>query len=150
MHLIKNCNLCYRAKKFFLLSVWFEHWGGYEIKRSYLILDMAAPVLTLVIFYVIQFVFPSRYLFETSKFVKKGEYHSIENIVWRISIKQNISVDLMITIVEFIFSEVCSDRLIKLDKPPRKMLASICETQCMIVCHQTEGNYKACSKLNIW
>ena len=61
-----------------------------------------------------------------------------------------ISVDLMINIVEFMFSEVCSDQFIKLDKPPRKMLASICETQYMIVRHQTEGNYKACSKLNIW
>ena len=113
---------------------------------------MAAPVLTLVIFYVIQFVFPLHCLFETSKFVKKGEYNSIENIVWRINDETKfrcISGDLMITIIEFVFSEVCSDHFIKLDKPPRKMLASICETQCMIVCHETEGNYEVVSKLNI-
>ena len=121
---------------------------GYNIKRAYVILDMAAPVQTLVIFYVIQFVFPSHCLFETSKFVKKGECYSIENIVYRISIRC-ISGNLRITTIEFIFSEVCSDHFIKLDKPSRKMLASICETQCMIVCHETEGNYKVGSKLNI-
>ena len=55
-----------------------------------------------------------------------------------------------ITTIKFIFSDVCANHFIQLDKPARKMLASICETQCMIVCHETEGNFKPGSTLSIW
>ena len=56
----------------------------------------------------------------------------------------------MISTIEFILSDVCTNHFVKLDKPSRKMLASICETQCMIVCHETEGNYEPGSTMNIW
>ena len=55
----------------------------------------------------------------------------------------------MITTIEFVFWDVCTNHFVILDKPERKMLASICETQCMIVCHETEGNYKPGSTHNI-
>ena len=109
---------------------------------------MMAPILSLFIFYLVQYVLPSQCLFETSKFVKKGKYNSSENNVWIISVKI-VREDLILSTIESIFLDVCTNHFIKLDKPERKMLASICETQCMIVCHETEGNHKPGSTHNI-
>ena len=108
---------------------------------------MMATVLISFIFYLVQFVLPSQCLFETSKFVKKGKYCSLEkNEFFAFFFR----VDQKITTIELIFSDVCSNHFIQLDKPPQKMLASICEAQCMIVCHETEGNYRPGSIMNVW
>ena len=93
----------------------------------------------IIISVLVQCILPINCLFETSKFVKKGKY-DLFKICFN-PVLYDFFVALIFTIIEFVLSEVCSDQFMKMDRPLQKMLASICETQCMIVCHATEGNF---------